>query len=64
MSFPEDMQDILTSEEQHWRNAERNRIIKLLESLIDPRPTYQMPMEYWVQKKLLEYVIDKIKENN
>jgi hypothetical protein len=40
---------------------EQTRIIKLLDGLIDKRTTYEMPMEYWVQKKLLEYVIALIK---
>jgi hypothetical protein len=44
--------------------AENARIIKLLDGLIDKRTTYEMPMEYWVQKKLLEYVIALIKGEN
>ena len=43
---------------------ERERIIKLLEGLIDNRTTWEMSMEYWVQKKLLEYVITLLKEEN
>lgn len=39
----------------------KERIIKLLDGLIDKRTTYEMPMEYWVQKKLLEYAIALIK---
>ena len=44
---------------------EQERIIKLLEKLIPNKPTYQMPMEYWVKRKLIEQAIALIKgENN
>ena len=43
------------------KEEERERIIKLLEELIPAKPTYQMPMEYWVQCKLVEQAIAFIK---
>jgi hypothetical protein len=41
--------------------AEQQRIITLLEELIPAKPTYQMPMEYWVQCKLVKQAIALIK---
>jgi len=49
---------------EHGTRDEQERIIKLLEGLIDNRATYEMPMEYWVQNKLLEYAIALIKGGN
>ena len=43
---------------------EQERIIKLLEELIPAKFTYEMPMEYWVQRKLIEQVIALIKGEN
>ena len=43
-----------------YQDAE-DRIIKLLDGLIDKRTTYETPTEYLVQKKLLEYAITLIK---
>lgn len=37
------------------------RIIELLDELIPAKPVYEMPMEYWVQRKLVEKAIALIK---
>lgn len=42
-------------------STEKERIIKLLEDLVPAKPTYEMPMEYWVQKKLVEKATELIK---
>jgi hypothetical protein len=41
---------------------ERERIIRLLEELKPGRPAYEMPMEYWVERKLVEQLIALIRE--
>jgi len=73
MSREENLKEMMRQEQEMMRDIygfdngvvhERERIIKLLEGLIDNRTTYEMPTEYWVQKKLLEYVIALIKGEN
>ena len=51
----------ISNAEMMGRASERERIIKLIEELIPAKPTYQMPMEYWVQCKFVEQAIALIK---
>lgn len=49
---------------ENGRREEQERIIKLLKELIPSKPTYEMSMEYWVQRKLVEQAIARIKGEN
>jgi len=62
---PEDLNDpaYLRGLEAGQKIAEA-RIIKTLEKLIPKKRIFRMPMEYWVQRKLVEQVIALIKGEN